>query len=59
VIFLIMVDILNATQTVFQVKSEYVTLLTTQAESILSLLHLVSPESGDTLVVADRFLFAR
>ena len=53
------VDILNATQTVFQVKSEYVTLLTTQAESILSLLHLVSPESGDTLVVADRFLFAR
>jgi outer membrane protein TolC len=53
------VDILNATQTVFQVKSDYVTFLTNQAESILSLLHQVSPESGDTLVVADKFLFAR
>jgi protease secretion system outer membrane protein len=53
------VDILNATQTVFQVKSDFVTSLTTQAESILSLLHQVSPESGDTLVVADRFLFAK
>jgi len=53
------VDILNATQTVFQVKSDYVTFLTNQAESILSLLHQVSPESGETLVVADKFLFAR
>lgn len=53
------VDILNATQTVFQVKSDYITFLTNQAESILSLLHQVSPESGETLVVADKFLFAR
>lgn len=34
------VDILNATQTVFQVKSDYVQLLITETESLLSLLNL-------------------
>jgi protease secretion system outer membrane protein len=53
------VDILNATQTVFQVKSEYVTSVTTQSEAILSLLNLASIDVEDALTNAYKFLFAR
>ena len=53
------VDILNATQTVFQVKSDYVTFVTTQAESILSLLNQSSLDVNDALNTSYKFLFAR
>jgi protease secretion system outer membrane protein len=53
------VDILNATQTVFQVKSEYITTLTTQTESIVSLLNYTHPGSVEALSAASKFLFNR
>jgi len=53
------VDILNATQTVFQVKSDYVTSVTTQSEAILALLNQSSIDVNDALTNAYKFLFAR
>jgi outer membrane protein TolC len=53
------VDILNATQTVFQVKSDYVTTVTTQSEAILGLLTQSSLDVNDALTNAYKFLFAR
>ncbi len=53
------VDILNATQTVFQVKSDYVTSVTAQAEAVLSLLNQSSLDVNEGLSTAYRFLFAR
>ena len=53
------VDILNATQTVFQVKSDYVTSVTTQSEAILALLNQTSLDVNASLTDAYKFLFAR
>ena len=53
------VDILNATQTVFQVKSEYVTTVTTQSDAILALLTQSSLDVNDALTNAYKFLFAK
>jgi protease secretion system outer membrane protein len=53
------VDILNATQTVFQVKSDYVTSVTTQSEAILALLNQSSLDVNDALGNAYKFLFAK
>jgi protease secretion system outer membrane protein len=53
------VDILNATQTVFQVKSDYVTSVTTQSEAILALLNQSSLDVNDALTNAYKFLFAK
>lgn len=53
------VDILNATQTVFQVKSEYATSATTQSESLLSLLNQTSLDPAESLRQAHKFLFAK
>lgn len=51
------VDVLNAIQTVFQVKSEYVQLATTQAENILSLMLLAATDPADAVAQSKRFLF--
>jgi len=53
------VDVLNATQTVFQVKSEYVTAVTTQAENLLALMNLSNTNPTDSLQTAYKYLFAR
>ena len=53
------VDVLNATQTVFQVKSDYVTAVTTQTENLLALMNLASTNPMDSLETAYKFLFAR
>ena len=53
------VDVLNATQTVFQVKSEYVTAVTTQAENMLGLMNLTSSNPYESLESAYKYLFAR
>jgi protease secretion system outer membrane protein len=53
------VDVLNATQTVFQVKSDYVTTVTTQAENMLGLMNLTSSNPFDSLESAYKYLFAR
>ncbi len=53
------VDVLNATQTVFQVKSDYVTAVTTQTENLLALMSLSSTNPMDSLETAYKFLFAR
>jgi protease secretion system outer membrane protein len=51
------VDVLNAIQTVFQVKSEYVTLATTQAQNILALLLLGAMVPLDSVEVTQQYLF--
>jgi protease secretion system outer membrane protein len=51
------VDVLNATQTVFQVKSEYVTAVTTQAENMLGLMNLTSSNPFEALESAYKYLF--
>jgi protease secretion system outer membrane protein len=53
------VDVLNATQTVFQVKSDYVTAVTTQTENLLALMNLSSTNPMESLETAYKFLFAR
>jgi protease secretion system outer membrane protein len=53
------VDILNATQTVFQVKSEYVSSVTAQSENILALLNQSSVDVNGALTNAYKFLFAK
>ncbi len=41
------VDVINAIQTVFQVKSEYATMATSQAENILNLIQIAGSEPRD------------
>jgi protease secretion system outer membrane protein len=53
------VDVLNAIQTSFQVKSEYVQLATTQAENILSLMLLAATDPTDAVAQTHRYLFAK
>ena len=53
------VDVLNATQTVFQVKSDYVTSVTTQAENYLALILNSTLNSNDALRLSFNYLFAR
>lgn len=53
------VDVLNATQTVFQVKSDYVTSVTTQAENLMNMNGLTSTNPTDALQVIFEFLFHR
>jgi len=53
------VDVLNAIQTSFQVKSDYVSLATTQAENILSLILLAAVEPQDAVAEAYKYLFAK
>jgi len=51
------VDVLNAIQTVFQVKSEYVTLATTQAQNILALQLLAATVPLDAVALTKQYLF--
>ena len=51
------VDVLNAIQTVFQVKSEYVTLATTQAQNILALQLLAATVPLDAVALTRQYLF--
>jgi protease secretion system outer membrane protein len=51
------VDVLNAIQTVFQVKSEYVTLATTQAQNILALQLLAATAPLDSVALTRQYLF--
>ena len=53
------VDVLNATQTVFQVKSDYVTAVTTLTENLLALMNLSNTNPTDSLETAYKYLFAR
>jgi protease secretion system outer membrane protein len=53
------IDVLNATQTLFQVKSDYVTAVTSQSESVLSLLSQTSLSPAEALGAAFKYLFAR
>lgn len=51
------VDVLNAIQTVFQVKSEYVTLATTQAQNILALQLLAATVPLEAVALTRQYLF--
>lgn len=51
------VDVLNAIQTVFQVKSDYVTLATNQAQNILALSLLAATEPLDAVTLTRKYLF--
>jgi outer membrane protein TolC len=51
------VDVLNATQTLFQVKSEYVTAVTSQAENLSNLLAITNSSSIEMLQYSFDFLF--
>ena len=53
------VDVLNAIQTVFQVKSDYVSLATTQAQNILALMLLSATVPPDAVQQAQAYLFAK
>jgi protease secretion system outer membrane protein len=53
------VDVLNATQTVFQVKSEYVTAVTSQAENLLALMNLTTTIPDDALRASYKYLFTK
>ena len=53
------VDVLNAIQTVFQVKSEYVTLATSQAQNILALVLLSATVPKDAVMQAQFYLFMK
>jgi protease secretion system outer membrane protein len=53
------VDVINAIQTAFQVKSEYVGLATAQAENILSLTMLAAVNPQEAVVDTYRYLFAK
>jgi protease secretion system outer membrane protein len=52
------VDVLNAAQTVFQVKSDYVTAVTTQAENLMNIHNLTHPNPTDALQAISDFLLA-
>ena len=53
------VDVINAIQTAFQVKSEYVGLATTQAENILSLVLLAAADPQEAVTDTYKYLFAK
>lgn len=53
------IDVLNATQTLFQVKSDYVTAVTSQSESVLSLFSQTTLSPADALAEAYKYLFSR
>ena len=53
------VDVLNATQTVFQVKSDYVTAVTVQAENYLSLLLNSTLNTSEALDTTFKYLFSK
>ncbi len=53
------VDVLNAIQTVYQVKSDYVQMATTQAENILSLSLLAATDPTDAVAQAYGYLFVK
>jgi outer membrane protein TolC len=53
------VDVINAIQTAFQVKSEYVGLATTQAENILSLILLAATEPREAVSETYGYLFSK
>jgi protease secretion system outer membrane protein len=53
------VDVINAIQTAYQVKSEYVGLATTQAENILSLVLLVATEPLEAISETYSYLFSK
>jgi len=50
------VDVLNATQTLFQVKSEYITAVTTQAENLMNLNALINLNPTDILQTVYKYL---
>ena len=52
-------DVINALQTVYQVKSEYVGLATAQSENILSLILLAATDPQDGVAETYRYLFAK
>jgi protease secretion system outer membrane protein len=53
------VDVINALQTVYQVKSDYVGFATAQAENILSLVLLAATNPQDGVMETYRYLFAK
>jgi protease secretion system outer membrane protein len=53
------VDVINAIQTAYQVKSEYVGLATAQAENILSLVLLAATDPQEAVTDTYRYLFAK
>jgi protease secretion system outer membrane protein len=53
------VDVINAIQTAYQVKSEYVSLVTTQAENILSLVMLAATDPQEAVSDTHRYLFSK
>ena len=52
------VDVLNAIQTLYQVKSDYAQQAASQAENLMSLMLLTATESRDAVALTNRFLFA-
>jgi len=53
------VDVINAIQTTFQVKSDYFTMATTQSENILSLILLAATDPKDAVAETYRHMFAK
>lgn len=53
------VDVINAIQTAYQVKSDYYTMATTQAENILSLILLAAIKPQDAVTQTYSYLFAQ
>jgi protease secretion system outer membrane protein len=51
------VDVINAIQTAFQVKSEYVSLASTQAENILNLILITAVDTKEALQLTANYLF--
>ena len=53
------VDVINAIQTTFQVKSDYFTMATTQSENILNLILLAAIDPRDAVADTYRHMFAK
>ncbi|NQW94797.1 MAG: TolC family protein [Polaromonas sp.] len=53
------VDVINALQTAFQVKSDYYNLATTQSENILNLILLAATDPQDAVTDTYRYLFVK
>ena len=53
------VDVVNAIQTVFEVKSQYVTSATTVADNMLNMLLLAGVEPTEALTTTQRFLLGK
>jgi protease secretion system outer membrane protein len=52
------VDVINAIQTLFQMKTDYVSLATTQAENILGINLLTTIDTNLAITATEQFLFA-